>query len=144
MSDPVRLLLAVAALAALILLSFLVSTSAWLWLLLAGVGALYLQARTGAHALLVAGALLCGASVGILLEVAWDWSGAFLVSVGSAAVTVEAIEERPGHWALIFGLAFVGLGMLVGIVDAGWGTVVTASVLTAALLLWLLLRPRGA
>ena len=87
MSDPVRVLLAVAALAALSLLSVAVSSSAWLWVLLAGALGLYFHARTRLYGLLVVGALLVGAAVGILLEVALEWSGAFLVSVGSAATT---------------------------------------------------------
>lgn len=128
--------------AALLLVSVMVSSAAWLWLLLAGTAGLYSHARTRVYGLLVVGALLIGAGVGILLEVALDWSGAFLVSVGSAAVTVEALEERPGHWALVFGLALVGLGMLLGIFDAGTRTVLAASLLVGGALLWLLLRPR--
>src|SRR5690554_4396859 len=107
----------------------MLSTSAWLWVLLAGTLGLYFHGRTAIYSLLVVGALLVGAAVGILLEVALNWSGAFLVSVGSAAVTVEALEERPGHWAFIFGLALVGLGMLLGIFDAGRWAVLVASVL---------------
>ena len=141
MSDPVRLLFAVAVLALLILLSISVSSTAWLWLLLAGTTVLWFHGRTAVYALLVVGALLVGAAVGILLEVALEWSGAFLVSVGSAAVSVEALEERPGHWAFIFGLALVGLGMLLGIFDAGRMAVLTASLLAGAAVLWFLLRP---
>jgi len=141
-SDPVRVLLAVAALAALSLLSVAVSSSAWLWVLLAGALGLYFHARTRLYGLLVVGALLVGAAVGILLEVALEWSGAFLVSVGSAAVTVEAVEERPGHWAFVFGLALVGLGMLLGIFDAGPATILAAATLVVATLVWLLIRRR--
>jgi len=140
LSDPVRLLFAVAALALLILLSIGVSSTAWLWLLLAGTTVLWFHGRTDLYALLVVGALLVGAAVGILLEVALEWSGAFLVSVGSAAVSVEALEERPGHWAFIFGLALVGLGMLLGIFDAGRMAVLAASLLAGAALLWFLLK----
>ena len=144
MSDPVRVLVAVAALAVLVLLSVVVSSSAWLWVLLVGTTALYFHARSDVYALLVVGALLVGAAVGILLEVALGWSGAFLVSVGSAAVTVEALEERPGHWAFVFGLALVGLGMLLGIFDAGPRAVLVASVLAGGGLLWWLLRQQRA
>lgn len=144
MSDPVRVLVAVAALAVLVLLSVVVSSSAWLWVLLVGTTALYFHARSDVYALLVVGALLVGAAVGILLEVALGWSGAFLVSVGSAAVTVEGIEERPGHWAFVFGLALVGLGMLLGIFDAGPRAVLVASVLAGGGLLWWLLRQQRA
>lgn len=143
MSDLVRSLLAVAVLATLLLLSAMVSSTAWLWLLLVGTAALYAHARTQAYALLVVGALLVGAAVGILLEVALSWSGAFLVSVGSAAITVEALEERRGHWAFIIGLALLGLGVLLGIFDAGPRTVLLASAVVGVTLLWWLLRQRG-
>lgn len=139
MSDPLRLLTAIFTLAALLLVSILVSSSAWLWLFLAGVAVLYFHARTAVYSLFVLGALLVGAAVGILLEVALGWSGAFLVSLGSAAATVEALEERPGHWALIFGLALMGLGMLVGIFDAGGLAVLVASIVVGLVLLGLLL-----
>lgn len=131
-----------AALAILLLLASWVASTAWLWLLLVGTGALFAHGRTGSYALLVAGALLVGASVGILLELALGWSGAFLVSVGSAAITVEALAERPGHWAFIFGLALLGLGMLLGIFDAGPRTVLAASVALGTGLLWWLLQLR--
>lgn len=142
MSDLARTLFGIATLATLLLLALFLSSGAWLWLLLTAVIALYLHGRSGIYALLVVGALLAGAAVGVLLEVALRWSGAFLVSVGAAAITTEALHERPGHWALIFGLAFVGLGMLVGIFDAGQRAVVAASITLGALLLWRLLLPR--
>jgi hypothetical protein len=134
-----RLLFAVAVFAALVLLSLSVGSGAWLWLLMAACVTLYLYGRSGAYPLLLVGALLAGASLGILLEATLRWSGAFLVSLGTAAVTAEAVEERPGHWAAIFGLAFVGLGMLVGIFDAGPTAVLVASLLVGAAVLWRLL-----
>lgn len=142
MSGLARVLFGIATLATLLLLALFLSSGAWLWLLLASVIALYLHGRSGVYALLVVGALLAGAAVGVLLEVALRWSGAFLVSVGAAAITTEALDEKPGRWALIFGLAFVGLGMLVGIFDAGQRAVVAASVTLGGLLLWRLLAPR--
>lgn len=142
MSNLARILFAVATAATLVLLALLISSTAWLWLLLAATVALYFHARTRVYALLVVGALLTGAAVGILLEVALGWSGAFLASLGAAGITVEALEERPGHWALIFGLAFVGLGWLVGIFDAGRSAVLAASLLAGGLVLWRLLSNR--
>lgn len=142
MSDLARLLFGVALLATLLLVSFWLSSSSWLWLLLAAVVFLAAYVRTGVYALLVVGALLAGASVGILLEVALRWSGAFLVGVGTGLATVEAIEERPRHWPLAVGLAFVGLGMLVGVFDAGWPAVLIVSLAVGGALAWRLLRPR--
>jgi len=134
-----RLLFAIAVFAALVLLALSVGSGAWLWLLTAATVVLYLYGRTGAYPLLVVGALLAGAALGILLEATLRWSGAFLVSLGTAAVTVEAIEERPGHWPVAVGLAFVGLGLLVGIVDAGPGAVLLASLLVGGAVVWRLL-----
>lgn len=142
MSDLARLLFGVALLATLLLVSLWLSSSSWLWLLLAAVLFLAAYVRTGIYGLLVVGALLAGASVGILLEVALRWSGAFLVGLGTGLGTVEAIEERPRHWPLVFGLAFVGLGMLVGIFDAGWRAVLIASLAAGGALLWRPLRRR--
>lgn len=87
---------------------------------------------------------MAGASVGVLLEVALRWSGAFLVSVGAACLVVEAIEERPGHWTFIIGLALIVLGMLVGIFDAGWRTVLAASTVAVAAAVWYLAGQRRA
>ncbi len=142
MSGLVRALLAVATLALLVIVALLVSSSAWLWLLLGATLALHFHDRLGLYPLLVLGAVLAGASVGVLLEVALRWSGAFLVSVGAAGLVVEALEERPGHWAFIFGLALIVLGMLVGIFDAGWRTVLAASTAVAATLVWYLTTER--
>ena len=87
MSNLARILFAVATAATLVLLALLISSTAWLWLLLAATVALYFHARTRVYALLVVGALLTGAAVGILLEVALGWSGAFLASLGAAGIT---------------------------------------------------------
>lgn len=101
MSDLARLLFGVALFATLVLVSWALSSSSWLWILLAALIFLALYARAGIYIFLVIGVVLVGASVGILLEVAAHWSGAFLVSLGGAGVTIEGLEERPGHWPLI-------------------------------------------
>lgn len=130
-----RTLAAVSVAALLMFAAALTPGTGWLLLLLAGTALLALHARTDLYALLVLGALLIGAAAGNLLEVALGWSGAFFVSVGSAAMTVEALAERRGQWALIFGLALIGLGLILGVLDAG----ATTTLLAAALLLTLLL-----
>lgn len=144
MSGTVRILLAIASVAVLVLVSLLASSSAWLWLLFGATLVLYFHSRTALYPLLVVGAVMAGASVGVLLEVALRWSGAFLVSVGAAGLVVEAIEERPGHWTFIIGLALIVLGMLVGIFDAGWRTVLAASTVAVAAAVWYLAGQRRA
>lgn len=142
MSDLARLLFGVALFATLVLVSLALSSSSWLWVMLAALIFLALHGRTDVYAFLVIGVVLVGASVGILLEVAVHWSGAFLVSVGGAGVTIEGLEERPGHWPLIVGLAFIGLGVVVGLVDAGLFTLLLVCVLAGAVALGLTLRRR--
>ncbi|HRP47183.1 MAG TPA: hypothetical protein PLT07_06500 [Trueperaceae bacterium] len=135
-------LLALATLAGLVVLAALVSSSAWLWLLLAGVIFLYFYARNGTYAALVVGAPLVGAAVGILLEVALRWEGAFLVSIGAAALMIEATEERPSHWAFIVGAAFVGIGAVVTLAAAGPRGYLAACLVAAAATVALTLRWR--
>lgn len=142
MSDLARLLFGVALFATLVLVSWALSSSSWLWILLAALIFLTLYARAGVYAFLVIGTVLVGVSVGILLEVAAQWSGAFLVSLGGAGVAIEGLEERPGHWPLIVGLAFIGLGVVVGLVDAGLFTLLLLCVLAGAVALGLTLRRR--
>lgn len=119
MTTLTRVLLAAATLVALLLLAASVASKAWLWLLCAAVIFLFVYARNGIYPALMLGALLAGAAVGSLLEVALRWQGAFLMSIGAAAITVEALEERPGNWAFVFGVAFVGIGTAVALVSAG-------------------------
>lgn len=132
-----RILLAAATLTALLLLAAYVSSKAWLWLLCAAVIFLFVYARNGTYATLMLGALLVGAAVGSLLEMALRWQGAFLMSLGAAAITVEALEERPGNWAFAFGVAFVGIGTVVALASAGmrgYLAFVLLAALTAAVL----------
>lgn len=142
MSDLARLLFSVALFATLVLVSWALSSSSWLWIFVAALIFLALYARAGVYAFLVIGAVLVGASVGILLEVAAHWSGAFLVSLGGAGVAIEGLEERRGHWPLIIGLAFIGLGVLVGLIDAGRFTLLLVGILAGAVALGLALRRR--
>lgn len=143
MSDLARLLFGVALFASLVLVSWVVSSSGWLWILVAALIFLALYARSGVYAFLVLGVVLVGASVGILLEIAAQWSGAFLVSLGGAGIAIEGLEERSGHWPLIIGLAFVGLGVLVGLIDAGHFTLLLVLILATAVALGLALRRRS-
>ncbi|MFO7545806.1 MAG: hypothetical protein R6W77_09955 [Trueperaceae bacterium] len=119
MSPYVRVILAIGALAAAILVAYVVGSAGWLWVTLAGVFFLVLHARLDTYPFLVVGALLAGAGIGTLLEVTWRWSGAFLSSIGAAAITVEALAPRPGRWAFAIGIGLLVLGTVVGMADAG-------------------------
>ncbi len=132
---PLRLLLALAALVGLAVLAAVTATSAWLWLLLAATALLIVHARSGAYAALLVGGLLAGAAVGTLLEVAFRWQGSFLVSVGAAALMVEGIEGRPGHWPFVFGVAFVAVGAVVTLASFGSRGYLAACLAAAAAIL---------
>lgn len=119
MSPTVRVILAIVALAAAIVVAYGVGSAAWLWVTLAGVFFLALHARLDTYPFLVVGALLAGAGIGTLLEVTWRWNGAFLLSIGAATLTVEALAPRPGRWAFAIGIGLLALGTVVGLVDAG-------------------------
>lgn len=132
MSGTLRFLAALTLLAALVLLAILVSSNAWLWVFLAAVALLFAHARSGAYLALLFGGLMTGAAVGILLEVALRWQGAFLVSVGAGALMVEALEPRRDQAALILGLAFTGVGLVVTLSTLGLRGYLAASLVAAA------------
>lgn|SRR5690606_8607813 len=119
LSPNLRAILAIGALATAILVAYLVGSAGWLWVTLAGVFFLALHGRLDTYPFLVVGALLAGAGIGTLLEVTWRWSGAFLSSIGAAALTVEALAPRPGRWAFSIGIGLLVLGTVVGLADAG-------------------------
>lgn len=131
------------SLAVLTTLAAVVSSTAWLWLLLAAVAFLLVHSRTRSYAALVVGCVLAGAAVGTFLEVALRWQGAFLVSVGTAALLAELLEPRKGHWPFVFGVAFLGVGAVVTLSafgPRGYLAACLAAALGAAA--WAVRRPR--
>lgn len=143
-TELVRALLTALLLAALLLLKLLLPSTAWLWLFSAGVVVLAVHALVGAWPLLFAGALLVGAAVGVLLEGSFRWSGSFLVSVGTASVATEALAESRRHWAFVVGLALIGLGLVVGLIDGSPHTRVLALATAVAVAVWVWVARRRA
>lgn len=104
----------------LALLSNLGAGALWLWVgLVAGAFiAAYLSKRS--YGSLVAGSLLSGVSVGLLLGFAWDWGlGAFWISVGVGAVVIDRVEPRRDRWPIYLGAVLIAVGILWGLLSSG-------------------------
>lgn len=105
-------------------LANLIGSSAWLWTGLLGAALLVAFARLGTRAFLIAGAFLVGSGVGILFEATLGWEGAYLTSVGAGLVVAEAIDTRPGRYALLIGALLAALGLVLAVAAAGAASLV--------------------
>ena len=110
----------------LFLLSRLDMDTGWLWVGLVAAAFLWGYVARKSYGLLVAGSVLAGVAVGILLEESWGMNGAFLVSLGVGFAMIDRIEPKTNRWPLyvggtvaIFGLA-VGLFSEPGILGSFW------------------------
>ncbi len=114
-----RPLAVIVVLVGLLLAADLLNSYAWLWVGLAGAVGIFAHARYDSYALLVAGAFLTGSAVGILLEATFNFTGAYLTSVGTAVAMVEFVSPRQGRLALWIGAAAITLGVALGLAEAG-------------------------
>ena len=105
-------------------LANLIGSSAWLWTGLLGMALLVTYARLGTRAFLIAGAFLVGSGVGILFEATLGWEGAYLMGVGAGLVVAEAIDTRPGRYALLIGGLLAALGLVLAVAAAGTASLV--------------------
>lgn len=128
----------VAVLVVLILFARVLGSAAFLWVALAGVPFLLGYARLGTRGFLLIGAVLVGSGTGILFEADLALEGAYLASVGAALATAEGLHPTKGRLALLIGGILAGLGVVLGVVDAGTTAVVaTAFVVVLGCLLYL-------
>lgn len=91
----------------------------WLWVALAGVGFLAAYRQQGTYAFLVVGAILAGIAAGILLEGAWRWPGAFLMSLGASFLVIDRVEPKESRWPIYPAAILVGLGLVYWLFRAG-------------------------
>ncbi len=104
---------------ALFLLSRLDMDTGWLWIGLVGAAFLWGYVSRKSYGLLVAGSVLTGVAVGLLLEESWGMNGAFLVSLGVGFAMIDRIEPKKNRWPLYVG-ALLGLfGLVVGLSETG-------------------------
>ena len=87
-------------LGALFLLSRIDVDTGWLWVGIIAAAFLYGYVRNKSYGLLVAGSVLTGVAVGLLLEEGWGWNGAFLVSLGIGFLAIDRVEPRQSRWPM--------------------------------------------
>jgi MFS family permease len=104
---------------ALALLSRVGPGTGWLWVALAATGFLAAYRREGTYAFLVVGAILAGMAVGLLLEGAWGWRGAFLMSLGLGFLAIDRVEPRASRWPVYPAAVLVGVGLVYWLFRAG-------------------------
>jgi MFS family permease len=104
---------------ALALLSRVGPGTGWLWVALAATGFLTAYRREGTYAFLVVGAILAGMAVGLLLEGAWGWRGAFLMSLGLGFLAIDRVEPRASRWPIYPAAVLVGVGLVYWLFRAG-------------------------
>lgn len=106
-------------LGALVLLSRLGPGTGWLWVALAAAGFLAAYRKEGTYAFLVVGAVLAGTASGLLLEGAWGWNGAFLLSLGAGFLLIDRSEPRPSRWPIYPAAVLVAIGLVYWLFRAG-------------------------
>ncbi|CAN5663632.1 hypothetical protein BH24DEI1_BH24DEI1_01680 [soil metagenome] len=110
------LFIALGALALFVLVFLSGLAGAWLWAGTLAAALLYLYARGRGYAFLVAGCLLTGLAVGLVLG---GSVGAILVSLGAGFFAIDRLEPRASSWPLYPAGALAALGLLVCLIRAG-------------------------
>jgi HRDC domain len=111
---------ALIAIGVVALLGRLSGGAGWLWVGLVAIGFLWAWVAQKSYGFLVTGCILAGVAVGILLESAWGWNGAFLISLGIGFVMIDRLETRHNKWPLYVGAILAVLGVLIGILETGF------------------------
>lgn len=106
-------------LGAVALLGRIGAGTGWLWVALAAAGFLFAYRSQRTYAFLVIGGVLAGVSAGILFEGAWNWDGAFLLSLGAGFLVIDQVEPKPSRWPVYPAAILVGLGLITWLFSAG-------------------------
>ncbi len=107
------------ALGALALLSRLGGDTGWLWVGLVSAAFLFFYNRDKRYSSLVVGSILAGVALGILVEGAWGFEGAFLISLGIGFGAIDRVAPRSNRWPFFVGILLIGLGLISGLVESG-------------------------
>lgn len=103
----------------LFLLSRMDMDTGWLWVGLVAAAFLWGYVARKSYGLLVAGSILAGVAVGLLLEESWGWNGAFLVSLGVGFAMIDRLEPKTNRWPLYVGGLLALFGVVVGLSETG-------------------------
>ena len=93
--------------------------ASWFWVGLVAAGFLLAYVARRNYGFLLVGCVLTGVSVGFLLEGAWNWHGAFLISLGVGFFALDRVEPRKSRWPVYVAGLFASVGFLVGLVRSG-------------------------
>ncbi|MEX2541781.1 MAG: hypothetical protein WD314_08225 [Trueperaceae bacterium] len=104
---------------ALALLSRVGPGTGWLWVALAATGFLAAYRKERTYAFLVVGGVLAGTAAGLLIEGAWGWRGAFLMSLGAGFLLIDRGEPRPSRWPIYPAAVLVAVGLVYWLFSAG-------------------------
>jgi hypothetical protein len=107
------------AVGAIALIANLSGNTGWLWVAVVATAFLAAYVSQRQYGFLVVGSILAGVAIGILLEGAWGWSGAFLISLGVGFFAIDRIEPRPSRWPRYVAALLVALGVLSGLIESG-------------------------
>ena len=108
------------AIGAIALLARFTGGAGWLWVAIVAAGLLWGYSSQKSYGLLIAGSIVMGVAVGILLENNWGWNGAFLISLGIGFIMIDRIETRQNRWPLYVGGILAAFGLVVGLLDSGF------------------------
>jgi hypothetical protein len=115
----------------------------WLWVALAAGGFLAAYRHEHTYAFLVVGGILGGIAIGLLLEGAWGWQGAFLMSLGAGFLAIDRLEPKPSRWPIYPAAVLIGLGFVYWLFRAGIIRSLWFPVLLIIAGIYLLRRPPG-
>ena len=104
---------------ALALLARTSGDAGWFWVGLVAAAFLAAYASRKSYGMLVPGCILTGIAVGLMLEGAWGWDGAFLISLGMGFVAIDRVEPRKSRWSVLVGGILAVLGLLIGLAESG-------------------------
>lgn len=108
------------ALGVMALLARFTGGAGWLWVTLVAAALLWGYTIQKNYGLLVAGSIVMGVAIGLLLENNWGWNGAFLVSLGIGFIMIDRIETRQNRWPFYVGAMIAAFGVIAGLLASGF------------------------
>ena len=108
------------AIGAMALLARFTGGAGWLWVAVVAAALLWGYSVQKSYGLLVAGSIIMGVAIGLLLEDNWGWSGAFLISLGIGFIMIDRIETRSNRWPFYVGAVLAAFGLVIGLLDSGF------------------------
>lgn len=113
-----KLAMLLVAFGAIALLSMWLPSALWLWMALLAGGLLVAYAQQPSYPLLIAGSILSGIAIGILLEFSLGLPGAFFMSLAVGFIVIYRLGAKQ-RWALYMAAATLAFGVFYGLTELG-------------------------